>query len=55
MLVSILLYGYETWTLLEDDERRIQAFEVKCLRKLLRISYREHNTIDYVRSLSRAL
>ena len=25
-------------------ERRIQAFEMKCFRKLLRISYREHRT-----------
>jgi hypothetical protein len=40
LVVSILLYGCETWTLLVDDERRIQAFETKCLRKLLRISYR---------------
>ena len=27
MVVSILLYGCETWTLLTDDERRIQALE----------------------------
>ena len=67
MVVSILLYGCETWlspscstdvrlwTMLADDERRIQAFETKCLRKLLRISYREHNTNDYVRSLVKNL
>ncbi|XP_070207739.1 uncharacterized protein [Littorina saxatilis] len=36
-VVSILLYGCETWTQLADDERKTQAFENKCLRKLIRI------------------
>ena len=34
-VTSILLYGYETWTLLADSEENIQAFETKCLRKPL--------------------
>ena len=55
MVVSILLYGCEIWTLLADDERRIQALETRCLRKLLRISYREHKTNDNVRSLVKSL
>ena len=46
LVTSILLYGYETWTLLADFERRIQAFETKCMRKLLRISNLEHKTSD---------
>ena len=33
-----------------DSEKRIQAFETKCLRKLLRISYLEHKTNDWVQS-----
>ena len=44
LVVSILLYRYEAWTLLVDNKRRIQAFETKCLRKLLYILYREHKT-----------
>ena len=39
-----LLNGCETWTLLADSENTIQAFETKCMRKLLRISYLEHKT-----------
>ncbi|GFR72522.1 tenascin [Elysia marginata] len=50
-LSSILTYGCETWTLLADTERRIQAFENKCLRKLLRISYKDHVTNESVREL----
>ena len=49
-VTSILLYGCETWTLLADSEKRIQAFETNCLRKLLRISYLEHKPNDLVRS-----
>ncbi|PIK48870.1 putative melanophilin [Apostichopus japonicus] len=36
LVVSILLYGCETWTLLAESERRIQTFETRCLSKLLR-------------------
>ena len=32
-------------------QKRIQAFEHKCLRKLLRISYTEHKTNQFVRQL----
>ena len=32
LVISILLYGCETWSLLADSEKRIQAFEAKCLK-----------------------
>ncbi|KAF6214379.1 hypothetical protein GE061_009119 [Apolygus lucorum] len=35
----VLLYGAESWTLSEDAERRIQAFEMWVYRRLLRISW----------------
>ena len=50
LVTSILLHGCETGTLLADSEERIQTFETKCLRILLRISYLEHKTNDWVRS-----
>ena len=50
LLTSILLFGCETWTLLADSEYGIQAFETKCMRKLLYISYIEHKTNDWMRS-----
>ncbi|GFR90329.1 endonuclease-reverse transcriptase, partial [Elysia marginata] len=51
LVSSILTYGCETWTLLADTERRIQVFENKCLRKLIRISYKDHVTNESVREL----
>jgi len=35
---SVLIYGVETWSLYEDDRRRINATEMKALRRLARIS-----------------
>ncbi|PVD39439.1 hypothetical protein C0Q70_02070 [Pomacea canaliculata] len=32
LVVSILLYGFDTWALLAETEKRIQAFENKCPR-----------------------
>ena len=46
--MSVVLYGFESWTLTADLERRIQAFENKCFRRMLGISYREHKTNEYV-------
>src|SRR5207244_7948535 len=50
LVVSIFLYGCESWTLNADKCRRIQAFEMKAFRKLLRISYTEHKTNEFVRN-----
>jgi len=49
LVISILLYGCETWTLRAEDERRLNAFETKSFRKILRISYRERRTNEFVR------
>ena len=49
LVLSVLLYGCEAWTLLAETERRLEAFEYKCLRRLLQISYTERKTNDYVR------
>ena len=39
LVISIFLYACESWTLTVDLERRIQALEMRCFRKLLEISY----------------
>ena len=46
MLESVIwpvaLYSCETWTLRKEDERRIEAFEMWGLRKILRVSWFQH-------------
>ena len=44
LVSSIMLYACETWTLNADLQRRIQAVEMRCLRRLLGISYRDRIT-----------
>ena len=40
LVLPILLYGCENWTLTADTKNRIQAFENKCYGKMLGISCR---------------
>ena len=39
LILSTFLYACESWTLTAEIERRIQALEMRCYRKLLNISY----------------
>ena len=48
LILSIILYGCETWILNETLEKIINAFESKSYRRILGISYRERKTNDYV-------
>lgn len=50
LVVSVVLYVCQTWTPTAETEKKIQAFENKCLRKLLRVSWTEHRTNEYVRN-----
>ena len=53
LVVSIYLYACESWTLTADLQRRIQAMEMRCFRKLLGISYKDHITNETVRTIIR--
>jgi hypothetical protein len=44
LLFSVLLYGCETWTVSASDEKRIEAFEMWCWRRMLRVSWMERRT-----------
>ena len=50
LAMSISLYACETWTITADIEKRIQALEMKCFRKLLGISYRDYITNEEVKA-----
>lgn len=44
LVFSIFLYGAETWTLKKADRSRIDAFEMWCWRRMLRIPLTAHRT-----------
>ena len=50
LILSIFLYACERWTLTAEIERRIQALEMRCYRRLLNISYKDHVTNEGVRN-----
>ena len=54
-LLPVLLYGCETWTVTGTLEKRLDAFDTWCLRKILRIPYTRHTTNETVRSITGCL
>ena len=46
LVTSIFLYACELWTLTAELQIRIQAMEMRCYHKVLRISYIDHVTND---------
>ena len=50
LVTSIFLYACESWTLTVELQRRTQAMEMRCYRKVLHISYNDHVTNEEVRA-----
>ena len=50
LVTSIFLYACKSWTLTAELQRRIQAMETRCYRKILHISYKDHVTNEEVRA-----
>ena len=50
LVTSIFLYACESWILTAELQRRIHAMEMKCYRKILHISYKDHVTNEKVRA-----
>ena len=50
LILSTFLYACESWTLTAEIERRIQALEMRCYRRLLNIFHKDHVTNEEVRN-----
>ena len=50
LVTSIFLYACDSWTLTAELQRRTQAMEMRCYRKILHISYKDHVTNEEVRA-----
>ena len=48
LIWSVTLYGAVTWTMRQDDVKRIEAFEMWIQRRMERISWTEHRTNEEV-------
>jgi len=45
---SIALYGCETWTISTIEKRKLEAFEMWCYRKILKIKWIDRITNEAV-------
>ena len=50
LILSTFLYASESWTLTAEIERRIQALEMRCYKRLLNIFFKDHVTNEEVRN-----
>ena len=48
--IHLSVHACEPWTLTAELQRRIQAMEMRCHHKILRISYKDHVTNKEVRA-----
>ena len=39
MVIPVVMYGCESWTIKEAERRKIDAFELWCWRRLLRVTW----------------
>ena len=51
---SVLLYGCETWTMSTTDEKKIEAVEMWCHRRMLKLSWTERKTNEEVLQMASA-
>ena len=50
LILSTFIYACGSWALTAELERRIQALEMRCYRRFLNISYKDHVTNEGVRN-----
>jgi len=50
LILSILLYGAESWTVKKEDENRLRVFEMMCLRRILGVSRRDRLRNTFIKN-----
>ena len=48
MVFPVVMYGCETWTVKKAERRRIDAFELWCWRRLLRVPWSARRSNQYI-------
>ena len=44
MVFAVVMYGCESWTIMKAEHQRIDAFELWCWRRLLRVPWTERRS-----------
>ena len=53
LVLSVVLYSFETWTMNKPTQRKLENFHTSCLRRILCFSYMERVTNEEVLARSR--
>ena len=48
MVFPVVMYGCERWTVKKAERRRIDAFELWCWRRLLRVTWTERSALGFL-------
>ena len=48
MVFPVVMYGCESWTVKQAERRRIDAFELWCWRRLLRVPWTARRSSEYI-------
>src|SRR5574340_1270698 len=48
MVFPVVVYGCESWTVKKDEHRRIDAFELWCWKRLLRVSWPARRSNQFI-------
>ena len=48
MIFPMVMYGCESWTVKKAEHRRIDAFELWCWRRLLRVAWTERRSSQFI-------
>ena len=48
MVFPVVMYGCESWTIKEAEHRRIDAFELWCWRRLLRVPWTARKSNQFI-------
>ena len=48
MVLPMVMYGCESWTIKKAEQRRIDAFELWCWRRLLRVSWTARRSNQFI-------
>ena len=50
LVLPVALYGCESWARIQNEDTRIAAFEMKCLRRILDIKWEEKVSNEKIRA-----
>jgi Reverse transcriptase (RNA-dependent DNA polymerase) len=53
VILPVFTYGAQTWTLSNEDERRLRCEQKAMERRILKISLREHRTNEEIRNITK--